>query len=715
MDTTLLESQSHILVIDDNPSIHEDFRKILGLNEVANPALEAAELSLFGAPAEPMRRACFAIDSAYQGSEGLALVQRAEAAGRPYALAFVDVRMPPGWDGIETVQRIWSAHPDLQVVICTAYSDYSWDEMMGRLGRSDSLVILRKPFDNIEVLQLAHALSKKWLLARQVRGQMEELNRVVAERTLELQTTNAKLRSEVAERTQAETALRLLEERFSKAFRASPIPMAIQTLAAGRYVDVNESFLRMTGLTLEAVIGRDPAATPGGFLDMAWLSLVQAMQHRRSIRNFEGCFRDQAGNLHATLVFAEVFDLGVEPHVLVIVQDVTERIKLEQQLRQSQKMEAVGQLASGIAHDFNNILTVIQGHAALVLLRDQLDREVAESAREISAASERAAALTRKLLTFCRREMTRPQVVHLNQSLTGLGNMLRRLIGEHILIQYALAPELPPVFGDPSNLEQVILNLVVNARDAMPGGGSITITTAALTLAHADLSRHPQARHGLHVCLDIADTGCGMPPAVLERIFEPFYTTKEAGKGTGLGLSTVYGIVKQHGGWIEVVSEPGKGSRFRVFLPATDKAAPSLPPDLLAPVPVATGGRILLVEDEAAVRKMAAKILRASGYEVLEAADGGEAVRVWERNPAGVDLLLTDVIMPGGVSGWELAKELTHRKPELKVLYTSGYNAEAAGYGMANQPNFEFLEKPYQPPALIQAVVRCLQAEPAPA
>ena len=337
---------NRILVIDDNKAIHEDIRKVLGANQDRNDFMADAKAMLFDEETSKTERIQFEIDSAYQGEDGFKLVRQRAEEGRPYALAFVDVRMPPGWDGIETISQIWKHHPDLQIVLCTAFSDYSWDEMLEQLGRSDSLVIIKKPFDNIEVLQLAYALTHKWVLNNQLKQQLNDLDKVVAQRTSELQTVHDKLKSEFADRMQIEKALRLSEERFSKAFRASPIPLAIQSLKTQIYVDANDGFQQITGYSREELIGHTSTERNLWEDTNEASEIVNHLHNRVPIRNRRARLRTKNGEIRDTLLSVEMFELDNESFVLTNVQDITEQIKLEYELRQSQKMEAIGQLAA---------------------------------------------------------------------------------------------------------------------------------------------------------------------------------------------------------------------------------------------------------------------------------------------------------------------------------------------------------------------------------
>jgi signal transduction histidine kinase/HAMP domain-containing protein/ActR/RegA family two-component response regulator len=386
-------------------------------------------------------------------------------------------------------------------------------------------------------------------------------------------------------------------------------------------------------------------------------------------------------------------------------EDITSRLNLEAQLLQSQKMESIGQLAAGIAHDFNNMLTVIQGHSEMLLARTNLPSGFAENAQAIRSAADRAARLTRQLLMFSRKNVMQPQPLDLRTVVGNLSKMLKRLLGETITLEFQPPPELPLVQADTGMIEQVIMNLAVNARDAMPKGGTLKIRTDLVEMNDTSGQIHPEARLGAFVCLRVADTGCGMDAATKSRIFEPFFTTKEAGKGTGLGLATVYGIVKQHEGWVEVSSEVGKGSTFSVFLPASSAPVTGPPPE--SPLAAATRGgpeTILVVEDEPLLRDMAHLILQDYGYHVLEAGSGAEALRVWEGNPGTIDLVLTDMVMPGGISGRDLAGRLLADHPRLKVIFTSGYNVEETNTDFFRRGGAVFLRKPYTRLDLAKAV-----------
>ena len=384
-----------------------------------------------------------------------------------------------------------------------------------------------------------------------------------------------------------------------------------------------------------------------------------------------------------------------------------ERKQIEEQLRQSQKMEAVGQLAGGVAHDFNNLLSVIAGHAHVLLMDAGLGADLVESAKQISTAALRAAELTRQLLAFSRKQVLDVCPVNLNDTITNVTRMLQRVIGEDIRLEQQLTRELPVIRADEGMLEQVLLNLVVNARDAMPGGGRLVIRTDAVKLDQDYARQSPEASAGDFVRLTVADTGCGIPPEVLPHIFEPFFTTKEVGKGTGLGLATVYGIARQHNGWVEVKTRAGAGTDFKVFLPVSPQPGAQRVREEQPPV---QGGNetIFLVEDDAAVRGTARHILRRYGYKVIEATSGAEALTRWGELQGKVDLVLTDIVMPDGVTGRELAERLRAQQPDLKVIFTSGYTMNLGNSGADLREGVNFLQKPYAIRALAKVVRDCL-------
>ncbi|HEV2391890.1 MAG TPA: response regulator [Verrucomicrobiae bacterium] len=388
--------------------------------------------------------------------------------------------------------------------------------------------------------------------------------------------------------------------------------------------------------------------------------------------------------------------------------DITDVLNLEAQFRHAQKLESVGQLAAGVAHDFNNVLTVIQGYTESLLSRCQADPHSATALKQISDAAKRAATLTRQLLLFSRKQVLQTRVLDLNAVLQNLANMLLRLLGEDITLDAKYAPNLPRVEADAGMLEQIVMNLAVNSRDAMPKGGKLLIGTSTVEIDETYAAQHPDARAGQFVCLLVQDTGLGMDRKTLDRIFEPFFSTKEVGKGTGLGLATVYGIVKQHLGWIEVASRVEAGTTFKIYFPITSRTDEA-PAELSVPAEPIRGGKetILVVEDEPVLRELVCEVLQQYDYQVIQAASGVEALRIWDEFNGEIQLLLTDMVMPEGMTGKELAAQLKKRKPDLKVIYSSGYSPEIMGRDFG-QSDTVFLSKPYVPPQLARAVRQCL-------
>jgi PAS domain S-box-containing protein len=433
-----------------------------------------------------------------------------------------------------------------------------------------------------------------------------------------------------------------------------------------------------------------------------------AIRERSSFRSDCRVLRSDSSERSIHLQAQVIFDAADRPVQMIgTVQDITERKRLEEHLRQSQKMDAVGQLAGGVAHDFNNILTVIQGYTELISSHKGLDSQTRTYVNHIATSAERAAKLTRQLLVFSRKQLIQLKTLNVNELLSNSSAMLQRLLGEQSQLTLNVQPNLPLVIADAGMMEQVLVNLVVNARDAMPKGGRLMIETSLHQIDPDYCRLHADAAPGQFVCLGVIDTGCGMDTHTLGHIFEPFFTTKEVGRGTGLGLSTVYGIVKKHQGWIQVASEVGRGSAFKVFLPASANAsAATLTPVRGTPAPAGTE-TILLVEDESPLRKLARGMLERCGYTVIEAGSGPEAVTLWNQT-AKVDLLLTDMVMPGGMTGRELAVQLESRSPSLKVLYTSGYSLDFVDSDLLLREGINFVPKPYSGLSLAEAVRACL-------
>jgi PAS domain S-box-containing protein len=517
---------------------------------------------------------------------------------------------------------------------------------------------------------------------------------------------------DITERRAAEMALRSSEILFRSVWENSVDGMRL-TDENGTIIAANEAFCRLVGLTHEQLDGKPFTVVYSTKLD----SEAMLRQH---------CERFQAGGIREKLelqrilhdnrdVIFEITDSYVEcggkPRLLLsLFRDATSHRRLEEQLRQSQKMEAIGQLAGGIAHDFNNILTIILGHATLLTMA-KLEPRALTSAQQIKQASERAAGLTRQLLAFGRKQIFNPRPLDLNRVVGKMHDLLARLLGEDIALQINLRNEPAVISADISMLEQILLNLSVNSRDAMPRGGRMTISIEAEEVNGEHTQRVAEARTGKFIRLSHEDTGEGIPPENLSRIFEPFFTTKELGKGTGLGLATVFGIVKQHEGWAEVESELGRGTTFHLYFPASSAAA--LDTDQPETQFHARKGTetILVVEDERDLREIVTRTLNLNGYRVFQAVDGHNALQIWAEYKDAIDLLFTDVIMPGGLNGRDLAERLWAEKPELKVIFSSGYGADALGKNFKLDPKLNYLQKPYLPQTLSRVIRRCLDGE----
>jgi len=480
----------------------------------------------------------------------------------------------------------------------------------------------------------------------------------------------------------------------------------------GRFTLVNRAIAELYGAPADDLIGK----TDGDFNANA----EEVAQYRRDDQEAMGTGRPkfilEERNTDARTGRPRWFQVIKVPlrsadgalHVLGVATEITQRKELENQLRQSQKMEAVGQLAGGIAHDFNNVLTAILGYTRLLLKESALGAQQRDDIREIEEAAERAASLTRQLLAFSRKQVMQPTVLNVNEVVQGMRSLLRRLIGEHIALVAALDPEPVFVRADQGQLQQVIVNLSVNARDAMPQGGTLMLATARVDIDETFTAAHPGSSAGPHVRLLVSDSGTGMDAEVRRRVFEPFFTTKPVGKGSGLGLATVYGIVKQSGGYIDVESQPGHGSTFTLYLPRVP-APTAASPEPAPPPPRPGRETVLLVEDEPGVRALARRALTGFGYRVLEATNGVEALTVARQTSEPIDLLLTDVVMPE-MGGRELAQVLKQERPDTRVLFTSGY-PDSGGMALdVAESGVPYLPKPYTPNELAEKVREVLDA-----
>jgi PAS domain S-box-containing protein len=507
--------------------------------------------------------------------------------------------------------------------------------------------------------------------------------------------------SDITDRKRVEETLRKSNRRFATIFRANPVAISIVRARDRRFIDVNDAHARLFGWSRESQIGR--TATE---LDL-WADpqerdrLLESLRSEGSIRGAEARFRAANGRILTALFTMESVEIDEERCWLCLFSDITqrklheqERARLEAQLNQAQRLESVGRLAGGVAHDFNNLLSVIIGYSELLLPEMSPEDHKHPWVEQILHAGEKAAALTRQLLAFSRRQMIQPRPLNINEVITSTEKMLRRLIGEDVELRIVLSPAIGAVVADPGQIDQILLNLAVNARDAMPSGGQLTIETAVANVDSLYQAGHAEASPGRFVLLTVSDTGVGMDVETQQHIFEPFFTTKDQGHGTGLGLATIYGIVKQSGGWLSVYSEPGKGSVFRLYFPMTREPCQALEPRETVTTNLHGTETILLVEDQEEVRNLAVTALQEHGYRVLPTANSDEALALLNCADNPIAVLVTDIVLPG-MSGLELGRRVIALRPQIKVIYTSGYTEDMILNRGVPAFGIEFLPKPY--------------------
>ena len=662
-----LSATFNLLAIDD----HRD--NLTVLSAVLSEVLEESTLA-----------------TAQDGERGLELARAID----PDAI-LLDLIMP-GMDGYEVCRRLKADERlrDIPVIVLTALGTDRAARVRALEAGADAF--LSKPFDISELVAQVTAMCKLKAASRWRTRELDRLAVMVAERTRALE-------SELAERSRAERELRTSEAKFHALFEQLHDGVTLSRGGVG--VDANRRALEMLGLSDRSqFVGRDLTADQSPELAMS-LSDFQArlrggeaevVTAYNRIRRSDGSSFDLES--HTSRVV-----LDGHAHALSVHRDITDRLRadkereaLQAQLYQSQKLEAVGSLAGGIAHDFNNILSAIILQLNFTCLQPEVSpTELRRTLDELLQSANRASGLTRQLLMFSRRQPIQLARQEVGAILTNEMNMIARLIGDNITLKQDLHPDPHWVDCDVSMIEQVVLNLSVNARDAMPKGGTLTVETRPVTLTDDTPGRPPTASPGSFVCVQVSDTGTGMPPEVLARIFEPFFTTKSAGQGTGLGLATVYGITARHEGWVEAESEPGAGSKFRVYLPTKPPPAAVSGPNR-KPTTLARGDeRILLVEDEPTVRHMGGRCLKMLGYNVTEAVNAADAIAIWQREGGAFDLLLTDMMMPGELSGLELCLRLRESNSVLKTVITSGYTDTILDRLDDLTPPVGYLAKPY--------------------
>ena len=699
MNQPVVEKNLRILVVDDNRAVHDDFRKILCSGQESSAGLTAAESLLFGEPAATGQLPAFELDSAYQGEEGLAKAQQAAAAGRPYALAFVDVRMPPGWDGVETSARLWENCPDLQIVICTAYSDYSWSGMLARLGNNSQLVILKKPFDTMEVLQLASALTEKWRLHQEVGLKLEQLEQLVQKRTSDLRSTNESLQAEITVRKDAQARIREQARMLDLAHDAIHV-RDLDGLV--RYW--NQSAERLYGWTAAEVLGARIAELTCA--DAAELEKERQARAEVEQGDWSGELSHSSKSGRPFLVHSRwtlVRDPEGRPQsILVIDTDVTEKKKLEARFLHAQRMDSIGTLAIGIAHDLNNILAPVMMIGPL--LRAEIkDRATLGLLDSMEAGAQRGADIVKQILTFARGARGAKAPLHTFRLLKEFSGFIRETFPKNITLNFAVPKDLWMVEGNSTELHQVLVNLCLNAREAMPQGGALTLSAQNLTLDEKAAAAIPNSTAGRYVVWTVADTGAGIAPKNLDRVFDPFFTTKEVGKGPGLGLSTVLGIVHSCGGCIQLKSQLCRGTEVRIYLPAVAAGAPQ-PGQFLPEPPRGAGELVLILDGDEALAEVVEKVLTASGYRVLVSSDEAEAVELYRRNWRQIGVVLADLMMP------DMEKVIgTLRRINPAVALVASSSVSPAHIPASWRiPGELFLRKPYQTAMLLDTLRHAL-------
>ncbi|MDY6905124.1 MAG: response regulator [Thermodesulfobacteriota bacterium] len=627
---------------------------------------------------------------AENGRQGLAVFEQE----RP-DIVLVDLRMPE-MDGMEVLSRLSSSHPDIPLIVISGTGLI--EDAVNAL-RNGAWDYLTKPVEDLSVLR--DVVEKTLARAHNVkknRRYQKQLEDEVAKRTAELERTYR--------------ALVESEEKFVKIFQFSPDPILISNFQTEETLNVNKAFVDLTGYEKDEVLGTVFADISIWGTGNQPADIKEKLQKTGECLNLETSIRTKDDRILNISLSARCVEFPDGPHVISIIRDKSEQKDLESQLIQAQKMESIGRLAGGVAHDFNNLLIPVLGYAEMILSDMDKTHEHHDYIQDIYNAADKARMLIRQLLAFSRKQILEVKPVSLIEVIGGFKQILRRTIRESIALKYEIEKDLSIIKGDSAQIEQILMNLCVNAQDAMPDGGTLTIAAENAVIDELFISLHPGARPGAYVVLIISDTGCGMDEATRLNIFEPFFTTKEDGKGTGLGLSTVYGIVKQHKGFVTVESDPGKGSVFKAFFPqaTADETAIAASGDI-PEKPKGKGESVLVVEDDFAVRELIKNILTKYDYRVIAVDNPSECAALVAGNDSPVDLLLTDVVMPS-MNGSQLYEALHEILPHLKVIYMSGYeDSEVAQHGVPDS-GAAFLKKPFSISGLLQKIYSVMGQSP---
>jgi PAS domain S-box-containing protein len=791
-----------ILIIDDDVAIWKAYQAVLAPEQdnLHASGNRIAQLLESESDISPRTSSEFRLRFAHQGQEGFGLVQEALSERMPYSLAFIDIRMPPGWDGMKTAKKIRKIDPDIEIVIVTAYSDRSREEIVRAVGRSDKLLFLRKPFDVEELYQVALALTEKWTIGQLEKTQRQELETVLDTSPVAIFTvdSNCKILSwnpaaeritgytaedvighpcimekisakhcndclianndisdrsvlchehiisdragrkkfisrkvtfvrdakghivkgvenfwDITAKKEAEQALQNSETRFRSLVETTN-DWVWEMDNDGCYTYCSPVCERMYGYLPEELLGRQIFETLLPPDEVAQFELIfnQCVNKNKGFQNIERRSITKDGHiLHIESNGSPVVDAsgyltgfrGVDRDITRRKKNAEEKTLLEEQFRQSQKMEVLGTLAGGIAHDFNNVLTPIMLNTQLSMVGLDKDTPLYNHLLDINKSAEKAAALIRQILSFSRKQAQMQHTLNLNAVIADFTKMLGRLVREDIELKVDLAEDLWTINGDNSQIEQILINLVVNARDAIRENGEILIRTYNLETDGLVLENNKKMPiSGPYVVLSVADNGTGMEKSTLEQIFNPFYTTKKNGRGTGLGLSLVHGIVSQNDGHIQLATEPGKGSTFYIYFKKSD-----LPVDTSEEEEiefVKDGDEtILLVEDNMEVRIVTTITLENYGYKVMAAVNGKEAIQQYKNAGGAIDLLLTDVVMPG-LGGQAVAEQLRALKPDLPVIFMSGHPYDPATIKLFGKKNISFMQKPFYPQNMAKKV-----------